>query len=100
MGVAGERFAARDFRRVRGGQRTGREDAVPGGQDVAAVGAHLPPERLLVQFRGGHPGSEQETVTQVEPVRDVIDVCQDLGWVAYFSLQSHSCSSSRENEYE
>ncbi|WP_243717236.1 hypothetical protein [Actinomadura sp. KC345] len=59
-------------------QAAARHDQVLGGHPVAAVGAHVPPSRALVEHGLGHPGPEPDVTAQAEPVGDVVDISEQL----------------------
>ncbi len=60
-------------------EATGGDDAELGVQFGAGVGAHQPTAAVLVKLQGIDPRRGPHVAAQVEPVRDVFEVTQDLG---------------------
>jgi hypothetical protein len=69
---------AGDFRLLGRRQRTAGQDQVPGDDVVAAVGLDAPPPRGLVPLGCGDRGLQLDVAAQVEAVREVVEVVQDL----------------------
>ena len=73
-----ERVQTFDPRRVRRGEAPRRHDAVPCTHAVAGARAKHPASGALVECRGEHPDTEPDVAPQIEPIRDVVRIAQDL----------------------
>ncbi|SUF56478.1 Uncharacterised protein [Prescottella equi] len=76
--VAGEGVEAVEVGGVGVRQRTRGDDEEARRDDVAAVGADGPAQRLLVEGRGRDAGVELDVAAQIEAIGDVLEVGEDL----------------------
>ena len=75
---SGERFQPFDARRVGDRKAARRHDAVSSQNPFAGADSKRPARGRLLPGRGEHPGAEPDVAPQIEPVRDVVRVAQDL----------------------
>ena len=67
-----------DRRDVRVRQRADREDHETRRHHFACIGAHFPPQRVLIENRVGDAGTEGDIGPQVVAIGDVVEVTQNF----------------------
>ena len=76
--LAREAVQAVEFRPVGGGKTPGGHDAIGGGEPGAVIGRDPPASRRLVESRFGDARPEPDIAAEVEAVRHMLQVAQNL----------------------